>query len=421
MSVVVVGLNHRSVPLEVLERMSVPPARLPKALADLRARDHVNEALILSTCMRTELYVSAERFHGALVDVRSFLSEYGFSAPEDFADHLYSYYEDAAVAHLFRVASGLDSAVVGEGEILGQVRDAWQSAVDESTCGPVLSQLFRHAVEVGKRVRHETGIARGTTSVSHAAVDMAVAHLGSLDGKRILVLGAGDMGAGMAVSLAHQPEVGEILVANRTRSRAVELAHRTGGRAVDFGSLATHLTEVDVLLCSTGAGEAIIDRDDMVAVMEAREGRSLLVVDVAMPRDVAPSARNLDGVTVLDLDDLKAFAAAGVAQRKSEIAKVAEIVTGEVDRYLASSAERQVAPLVVALRERAEALRQAELDRYRNRLGDLSEREREAVEAVTRGVLAKLLHEPTMAVKESAGTPRGDRLAEALRTLFDLA
>ncbi|MGH9165574.1 MAG: glutamyl-tRNA reductase, partial [Acidimicrobiales bacterium] len=215
MSVLVVGLNNRSVPLEVLERMTVNEGRLPKALADLRGRDHLGEVVALSTCMRTEVYAVAERFHGGVADVRNFLSELSDSPPDVFSDHLYSYYDDAAVAHLFRVASGLDSAVVGESEVLGQVRTAWTRAEEEGACGPVLATLFRHAVAVGRRARAETAIGRGTTSVSQAAVAMAAQRLGSLQGRRILVLGAGDMGQGMAVALAGSPGVGEVLVANR--------------------------------------------------------------------------------------------------------------------------------------------------------------------------------------------------------------
>ena len=420
MSVIVVGLNHRTVPLEVLERMTVSDARLPKALADLKGRDNLDEAVVLSTCMRTEIYVVAERFHAALADVRDFLAELSFSAFEDFTDHLYSFYEDAAVAHLFRVASGLDSAVLGESEVLGQVRGAWERAAAEGTAGTRLASLFRHAVEVGKRARSETGIARGTTSVSHAAVKMAARHLGTLAGKRILVLGAGDMGEGMAVALATSPGVAEVLVANRTWDKAVALAARVGGRAVQVGGLPAALEEADVLLTSTGAPSVLVDASELAAVMVARRGRPLLVVDVAVPRDVDPGAAELDGVTLLDMDDLRAFAQLGVSGRRQEVARVQAILDEEVDRYTASATAREVAPLVTAVRQRAEAVRQGELERFEARLAGLDPRQREAVERLTAGIVAKLLHGPTVRLKEAAGSPRGDRLAEALRALFDL-
>lgn len=422
MSVVVVGLNHRTVPLEVLERMTVNDARLPKALADLTGRDNLAEAVVLSTCMRTEIYVVADRFHGAVQDVRNFLSELSFAPPEDFSDHMYSFYEDAAVSHLFKVAAGLDSAVVGETEILGQVKDAWERAVAEKACGSALGALFRHAVEVGKRVRSETAISRGTTSVSQAAVQMAAQQFGAggLSGRRILVLGAGDMGEGMAVALAGSVGDGEVLVANRTRARATTLAARVGGRAVDFGSLAGALIEADVLLTSTGSPSVLVDAAEMAAVMAERGGRPLLVVDVAVPRDVDPSVRSLPGVTLLDMDDLRAFAEAGLAARRSEVTKVQRIIGEEVERFTAVASARELSPLVVALRTRGEELRAAEVERFRARLGELTPEQAEAVEALTKGLMSKVLHEPTVRLKEAAGSPRGDRLAEALRALFDL-
>ena len=420
MSVVVVGLNHRTVPLEILERMAVAEAQLPKALHDLCGREHLAEAVVLSTCMRTEIYAVAGRFHGAMSDVRNFLGQWGGTEPERFSDHLYSFYEDAAVAHLFQVASGIDSAVLGEGEVLGQVRDAWDAAHREGAAGPTLGQLFRHAVEVGKRARSETGIARGTTSLSQAAVAMAAERLGTLQGRSILVLGAGDMGEGMAQALAAVPGMGRVLVVNRTWTKAAALAKRFHGEPVELGALPAALEEVDLLLTSTGAPGVLLEAADLEPVMPARRGRPLLVVDVAVPRDVDPGVGLLPGVTLLNMDDLKAFAEAGVAERRKEIAAVNTIIEEEVDRFLEATIQRQVAPLIVALRDRAETLRTAELDRYRVRLKGLDGRQWGAVEAVTQGLVAKLLHEPTIHLKESAGSARGEELAEALRLLFDL-
>jgi glutamyl-tRNA reductase len=417
-SVIVVGLNHRTAPLELLERVTVPPARLSKALADLRSRADLDEAVVLSTCMRTEVYATAERFHPAVQALRNFLCELSFSAPEDVADHLTILYDDAAIGHLFSVSAGLDSAVLGESEVLAQVRAAWEVARVEGSAGAVLSGLFRHAVEVGKRVRSETAIARGTTSVSQAAVALAADRIGDLAGRRILVLGAGDMGEGMAVALAAAGA--EVLVANRTAIRAEALAARVGGRAVDIDQLTAALAEVDVLLTSTGASEPLLTVDDLVPVLPLRAGRPLLIVDVAVPRDVEPAVRRLDGVTVLDLDDLRAFARTGLEERRREVSRVEAIIDEEVADYLGDAVARQVAPTVASLRARAEEIRQVELDRFRARLDALDPREREAVEGLTRGIVAKLLHEPTVRLKDAAGTPRGDRLADSLRALFDL-
>ncbi|HEX2700969.1 MAG TPA: glutamyl-tRNA reductase [Acidimicrobiales bacterium] len=420
MSVLVVGLNHRTVPLEILERMTVNDGRLPKALADLRGRENLGEVVLLSTCMRTEVYATAARFHGAVVDVRNFLAELGFTAPEEFSDHLYSYYEDGATSHLFRVVSGIDSAVVGESEILGQVRGAWEKAVSEGAAGPVLGNLFRHAVEVGKRVRSETAIGRGTTSVSQAAVAMASERLGGLAGRRILVLGAGDMGEGMAVALAATPGLADVMVANRSWAGAVALAHKVGGRPVELGVLGSALEDADLLLTSTASPTVLLHADDLEAVMAARPDRPLLVVDIAVPRDVDPAVGRLPGVDLLDMDDLRAFADAGMAGRRGEIDRVQVIVDEEVERYAAVATARELAPLVVALRRRGEDLRAAELERFAPRLEGLDPRQAEAVDALTKALLAKLLHEPTVRLKEAAGSPGGERLAESLRALFDL-
>src|SRR3954447_11922005 len=238
MSVVVVGLSHRTAPLELLERMAMRDERLPKALADLCARDFVSEAVVLSTCHRVEVYAVAERFHGAMADVRHFLSELSFVPPEDFADHLYVHYDEAAAAHLFSVTAGLDSVVVGETQILGQVRDAWERARTEGAAGSRLSQLFRHSLEVGKRARSETAIARGITSLSQAAVAMAGDRLGGLVGRAVVVLGAGEMGAGLVDEVAEASVSGTcVTVANRTRPRAERLAERAGGQAVTLDEL----------------------------------------------------------------------------------------------------------------------------------------------------------------------------------------
>lgn len=419
MSVVVIGLNHRTMPLELFERLTIDDSRLPKALHEISSREHVSEAVVLSTCNRTEVYAVAERFHGAYQDIRTFLAETAYLAPEAFVDHLYVHYDREAIRHLFTVAAGLDSAVPGETEIQGQVRHAWEQAKTEATTGPVLNLLFRHALETGKRARTDTGIARGTASVSYAAVEMAAEHLGSLDGKRVLVLGAGDMGEGMAVALA-SAGVDEVRVANRTWERAVDLAQRVDGVPVHLSDLPASLAEVDVLLTSTGATSIIVEHADLEPLAAERNGRPLLIVDIAVPRDVDPSVNDLPNVTLLDMHDLRRFAQAGLAERRREVHAVERIVVDEVDRFVEASSARAAAPLVAALYARAEALRTAEMERFRSRLAGLGPREQAAVDALTRGILAKVLHEPTVRLKDLAGTPRGERLAEALRDLYTL-
>lgn len=419
MSLVVVGCNHRATPLGLLERMTVAPDDLPKALHDLAAAEHLSESVLLSTCNRIEVYAYAERFHGGYADVRELIARHSGLPPETVGDELYAHHDADAVRHLFAVAAGLDSVVVGEHEVLGQVRDAWQAARSEGTVGAVLEPLFRRAVGTGKRARTETGIARGIASLSHAAVALAAERLRGLTGRRVLVLGAGEVAAGTLKSLA-DAQPGDIAVASRTPERAVAAAQLCGGRAVALAELDTALASADVAITTTGATEIVLEHSDIDAVMARRAGAELLIVDVAVPRDVDPAARELPGVTLLDMDDLGEFVERERSGRTQEIDSVQAIIDEEVECYLAEASAREVAPLIAALRSRAELLSASELERHASRLADLSPAQRAAVESLLRGVVNKLLHEPTVRLKDAAGHARGDRLAEALRDLFDL-
>ncbi|MGH9013171.1 MAG: glutamyl-tRNA reductase [Acidimicrobiia bacterium] len=420
MSLVVVGLNHRTVPVGLLERMAVAPAALPKALHALAQREHLAEVVLLSTCNRTEVYARYTTFHAAVQDALDFLTDQSAVDPDELTDHLYTYHDDAAVAHLFGVAAGVDSMIVGEAEILGQVREAWLVAESERTTGQLLSRVFRQAIEVGKRSRTETGIGRNPASISSAAVAVAAQRLGSLEGRRVLVLGAGDVGEGLAVALAGAG-AGEVVVANRTPENAAALARRVGGRAIMLDEVPAALERADVLLASTTADSVLLERSDFESVMDRRRGRALLVVDVAVPRDVDPGVGQVFGVTLLDIDDLKAFAEQSLQQRRQEVGKVREIIVEELDRFRVEHSAREVAPLVSALRARAEAVRASELGRFRARLEGLDPTARQAVEALTRGIVNKLLHDPTVRVKNAAGTARGELYADALAELFGIA
>jgi glutamyl-tRNA reductase len=412
-------MNHRTAPVHLLERVAVPQAGVVKALHALRVREHLAEIVLLSTCNRTEVYARTTLFHPAVQDVRDFLAAHASIDPDELGEHLYTYHDDAAVAHLFGVAAGVDSMIIGEGEILGQVRQAWHAAEHEATAGQVLSRIFRQAVEVGKRSRTETEIGRHAVSVSSAAVALAAQRLGSLERRRVLVLGAGDVGEGMAVALAGAG-ADEIVVANRTASRARELARRVGGGSVSFGELADELVRADVLLTSTGATDVVIERSDIETVMERRDGRALLIVDVAVPRDVDPGVKQVFGVMLLDMDDLKAFALHSMEQRQREVGRVRAILADELERFRAERSAREVAPVVTALRTRAEEIRAAELDRFAARLASLDPATRKAVDALTSGIVNKLLHDPTVRVKDAAGTPRGELFTDALTELFSL-
>jgi glutamyl-tRNA reductase len=418
MSIVVFGVNHRTGPLALLERVALAPADLPKAITGLVSLQNVREAVVLSTCNRTEVYAVAERFHGAYADIRDFFCSIGGLHPDDLHPHLYTQHDDAAVAHLFEVAAGLDSAVLGETEILGQVRGAWELAQHEGGARATLNLLFRHALETGKRARTETAISRSTASVSSAAVEMATERLGTLAGKRVLVLGAGDMGEGVAMALV-KAGAADIIVTNRTHERGVALAERVHGRTVPYAERVCALAQADVLLTCSSAGSVV----DAPLVRDARGGadQPLLVVDIAVPRNVDSSVASLPGITLLDLDDLRDWAARGIEQRQHEADHVREIVRDEVERFLVEHTARQAAPLVASLHERAEQVRAAEIERFSHKLAGLDASQRAAVEALTRGIVAKLLHQPSVRLKDDAGTPQGERNAAAVRDLFDLS
>lgn len=441
MAVVVVGVHERNAPLDRFEKLALNERDLTKALRHLCDSPNLSEAVVLSTCMRTEVYAVAERFHDGLGDIGGFFSA---RAGEDLFEHrpslerlpeaggggldlgggLYCWYDDAAVAHLFEVAAGLDSPVLGEGEVLRQVRDAAERARAEDAAGPVLSLLFRHAVEAGKRARTETAIARGTTSLAHAVVQLAADEALGLGGRRILLVGAGEMGTGIAKALSGRSDLtGEVVVANRGAERAAAVADLVAGKAVGLDRLAAELEEADVVITSTAAGEVLVAKEAMAALARRRseEGRGpVVVVDAAVPRDVDPAAAALDGVVLKDLEAVRHFAEEQMAGRSGEVPAVRRLLADELERYRTTAAGRLAAPIVAALRERSEEIRRGELARHRRRLESLDEDDRRLVEEITRALVAKLLHEPTVAVKHAAGSPRGERLAEALRTLFDL-
>ena len=420
MSIVVFGVNHRTGPLALLERVTIADGAIAKTVHGLMSRPNIREVVVLSTCNRTEVYAVAEKFHGAYGDLRDFFCDLGGFSADELIPHVYSQHDDAAISHLFEVASGLDSAVLGESEILGQVRIAWERSQREGGALSTLNLLFRHAIETGKRARTETSIGRHTASVSHAAVDMARESLGAIDGMTVLVVGAGDMGEGVTVALADSG-VGQVLVTNRTIAKAQALADRVSGSVTEFYRLAESLVEADVVVTCTGAGSTVIDADMVKNVMLQRPERPLFIVDIAVPRDVDSDVANIDGVTLLDLDNLRDWAARGQAQRATEALAVRDIIVQEIERFNMETTARQAAPLVAQLHERAEAVRAAEIDRQSKKLSLLTPEQQDAVDAVTKGIVAKLLHDMSVRLKDDAGTPRGERNSAAVRDLFDLS
>ena len=407
-------------PLDLFEQFAIGEEALPKALAGVHGCRNISEAIVLSTCNRTEVYVYAEKFHGAYQDVRDFFAETAQIAPESFNDYLYAHYDSDAIQHLFSVTCGLDSAVVGENEVQHQVKVAWERAREEGTCGTVINEAFRRALEVGKRVRTQTDLSRNSSSVAKACVEMANHQLGNLADQRILVLGAGEVGEGVATSLA-KLETGHISFINRSFERANELAKRIDAEAIPFEKINEALSSCDVLLSSTASDSAIFDRARLETIMDGRKGKELLIIDIAVPRDVDPAAASIDGITLFDIDALWSFCTKNsLIGNDGAYLEAREIISEEVVRYLEQQSARQVAPLIAGFRNGAEEIRQAELKRFESRLASLSEEQRDTVESLTQGILGKILHEPTIAMNEAAGSPRGDRLAEALRELFNI-
>jgi glutamyl-tRNA reductase len=423
-SVVVVGLQHTQAPLSLLEAAAVPDADLHKTLSALSHRRNVQEAVVLSTCLRTEVYAVVDRFHDAVAEIYEVLSEQSHRSVDELSTHASVRFDDDVTSHLFAVTSGLESVVTGETEVVGQVRRAFERAQEEGTAGPVLSALFRHALQTGKRVRTETGISKGTTSFAYAAVTVARGDDQSgLRGARVVVVGAGDMGLGVCralsdIAAADAPQ--RVVVVNRSVERAQDLVRQaeTGPfamRAMPLDRVAGELAEADVVLTAVAAESHVLSVTDFAGVTGP-----LLVIDLGVPRNVEPSVAALDGVTLLDMDTLSVSVARALGDRAEESVAARGIVADEVDRYRSASRQRGAAPIIASLRGRLETLRVAELERHRAQLADLSEEEWDHVDTATRAALAKMLHEPTMLLKETAGTPRGERLVEALRILFDL-
>ncbi|HEX2051983.1 MAG TPA: glutamyl-tRNA reductase [Actinomycetota bacterium] len=422
MRIVVVGLNHKTAPVALLERLTIADDRLPKALHHLRGCEHVAEAAVLSTCNRVEVYAVVTTFHGGAQDLRNFLSEFCHVAPEELVDHLYTYDADAAVHHLFRVAAGIDSLVVGESEILGQVRRAFDAARDEGALGRMLGAAFRSALRTGRRARAETDIARNPASVSSAAVELARRAFDgeTLTGKHVVVLGAGKMGR-LAARALRRAGVTDVTIVNRSRERASALAAEFDARQRPFEELADALAQADILISSTTAPAPIVDR---ATVRDALGGRArpgaLLVVDIAVPRDVDASVSELSGVVLRDIGDLQDVVESTIGGRLEEVAEVERIVAAELHRFERWAGASEIAPTIAALVARADEIRSAELERAERKLASLSDDERAAVEHMTRRIVAKLLHVPMDRLKELSTSTQSPAYVAAVRELFDL-
>jgi glutamyl-tRNA reductase len=412
MSVIVVGLSHKTAPVAVLERAAVGAEELAKTVDELHRDEIVSEVLLLSTCNRVEVYADVARFHRGVEEITSVLARHAGLPVAELTDYLYVHFAEAAVEHMFRVASGLDSMVVGESQILGQVRAAYSLGIESGSVGSVLHELTQTALRVGKRVHTETGIDRAGASIVSVALDRAAEVLGPLTEHRALVVGAGSMGA-LAGATLRRRGVADIVVANRSPERAARLAASLDGRATPLADLADEIGSADVVVSTTGSTGLVVE----ASMIGQRGDRPLVVLDVALPRDVDPAVAALPGVTYVDLDTLRS---SGAAVTDEEAAAAAAIVADELSLYLTAQQRLAVAPTVTALRARADEVIDAELLRLDGRLPHLSALERREVADTVRRAVEKLLHAPTVRVKELASTPGGDQYAAALRELFDL-
>jgi glutamyl-tRNA reductase len=414
MSALVVGMSHHTAPVTVLERAALSADAVEKLLADVHSAEHICEAVAVVTCNRVELYADVATFHGGVEEISSLLARHVQADLAELTSHLYVHYEDAAVSHLFHVASGLDSMVVGESQILGQVREAYRRAQAAETVGRVLQALFPAALRVGKRCHAETGIDSAGRSV--VTVGLAAVAPAGVAGSQALVVGAGSMAALAASTLVH--EGADVVVASRSADRAERLAGIVGGRAIELSRLSRALVDVDVVVSCTGAAEVVLSADMVEAAVRERDGRPLRVLDVALPRDVDLAVHALPGVVAADLATL-----AGrhdLAAAAEDVAAVRAIVADELAAYAGARRRAQVAPTVVALRAMADDVVASELARMGSRLPDLDARALEEITKTVRRVVDKLLHAPTVRIKELAAEPGGASYESALRELFAL-
>ncbi len=419
MNLTLLGINHRTAPVEIRERMNIPEARLAEAVSDLVHRTGIREGMILSTCNRVEVMTSAEDDVDAETIIRGFLADHHHCDLTHFAHFFYRLRQQDVVRHLFRVASSLDSMILGEPQILGQMKQAYSVARAVGGLHGALNEVVDQALAVARRVRRETALGSAAVSVSYAAVELAKKIFGSLAGKTIFVVGAGKMSE-LAAKHLLRSGASSILVSNRTYDRAVELAAAFHGTAVPFEELFDHLGQADIVISSTGAPNTIISKAQVEKILSARRNRPVFFVDIAVPRDIDPAVNELDNAFVYDIDDLGHVVEANKKQREQEAVWAEDIVQTEVQKTMKRLASRDVVPTIVALEGRLNRIRESEMDRYQGRLGNLSPEQRQAVEALTRGILNKILHGPITELKSGVGEPEHVALVRLIHKIFGL-
>lgn len=419
MHVVMVGLSHHTAPVEIREQLTFPADVLGEALEGLLARDHVNEAVILSTCNRTELYVASSNPGAAVHQLKEFICHFHDLEKLELEQHLHEFESVDAIAHLFRVSSSLDSMVIGEGQILAQVKEAYSAAQDFGSTGTILNKLFHEAIRTGKRVRTDTGIGESAVSISYAALELAKQVFGVLEGRSVLVLGAGEMAELTARHLLSNG-VRKIVIMNRTIERAKELADQFGGISATFDDLEEHFGQADIIVSSTAAKEPILGKEAVAKIMAKRRNRPIFIFDIAVPRDIEAAVNDLYNVYLYDIDDLKNVVEANMAERKVEAVKAHSIVEHSVDEFARWVTTLEVVPTITALKKKAMLIVEGELEKTFGRMGELDERQVNLIHALSVGIVNKLLHDPIIRVKASSGKRQGYVYTESLRELFDL-
>ncbi len=419
MKLLVTGVSHKTTPVEVRECLAVPDADLPAAVKQLASSPGVNEALILSTCNRVEIMVDVDDETDPEQVTAEFLRRASTVSPESLEPYVYRHYNKEAIHHVFRVASSLDSMIIGEPQILGQLKHAYAVAREQGgLCGPLENVLARSFM-VAKRVRSETGIGQMAVSVSFAAVELARKIFGSLSGKTVMIVGAGKMSE-LAARHLRRSGASRVLVTNRTHERAIEVARTFEGTPVEYSRFISVLPEADILIASSGAPHYLVRKEDMQRVIAARRNRPMFLIDIAVPRNIEPAVNDLDNVFLYDIDDLQEVVNANLRERIKEADHAEEIVVHEVERMLARLKVQEVAPTIAGLQEQLEQLRRVELDKARRRMGPLSPQQEEVLEALTRGIVNKIAHGPITELRRQAGKPEGVHVIDAIRRVFRL-
>ncbi len=419
MNLVVVGISHKKAPLELRERFVLNDRNLPEALRRLQTELEIEEAVIISTCNRVEFVLVAFEKQDAMAGFRRFAESFYGIRFDEFADCFYVHREDEAIRHLFRVASGLDSLIVGEPQVLGQVKQAYFLAKEAETCGNALESVFHRVFNTAKRVRTETHVAEAPVSISSAAVEMAEQTFGGLQNKTAMIIGAGQMGELAARHLVAKG-VSTVLVSNRTHTHAVALAEELRGLAVQFSEIWQAMQSADIVISSTGCPHYIITRDDMERLMPQRNGRPIFLIDIAVPRDVDPAVREVAGCTLVNIDGLEEVTHNNLHEREKAMKAADHILDEELELFRARQEQLNVVPTIVCLKRRVEEIRQAEMKRMRRMFGELTPDQERALEALTHGLVNKILHTPFTELKQAAGRPDRTEFIDVVRTIFHL-